>query len=125
MTLRKDKVDGRKRNRFLLKILLITVIGIGAWYLIHALNGVLGRSSASVSNSEWVSWNVGTLYFGETTGNYNDSTKSTFFRFEERGGAVKIIVNEELFMALVRFDENKLMTSDGKSVFYYKGAWDR
>ena len=119
--LRHDSIPGEKKRSFLFGFLAISAIAIAVWYLSFSLCGLFGRSSDSVSNTEWVSWNVGTLYFGETTGNYNDSENSTFFRFEEQGGSVKIIVEEQLYMALTRFGGNKLITSDGASVFYLKG----
>ena len=123
--LRHDSIPGEKKKSFFLGILAIAAIAVALWYLSFSFSGLFGRSSESVSNTEWVSWNVGTIYFSETTGTYNDSKKSTFFRFEEQDGSVKMIVEEKLYMALTRFGENKRINSDGSSVFYLKGAWSK
>ena len=123
--LRRDSIPGEKKKSFVLGAFGVLAIAIAFWYLSFSFSGLFGRSSESVSNTEWVSWNVGTLYFGETTGTYNDSKKSTFFRFEEQDGSVKIIVEEKLYMALTRFSDNKLIKSDGSSVFYLKGDLEK
>lgn len=123
--LRHDSIPAEKRKKFFVGILAIALIGVSFWYLSFSFAGLFGRSVDSVSNTEWVSWNVGTLYFGETTGTYNDSKKTTFFRFEEQSGSVKVIVEEKLYMALTRVNDNKIITSDGMSVFYLKGEWSK
>ena len=123
--IRHDSLPGEKKKKFLLGILLISVVGVAFWYLSFSFAALFGRSTESVRNTEWVSWNVGTLYFGETTGTYNDSKESTFFRFEEQSGSVELIVDERLYMALTRVGGNKIITSDGANVFYFKGDWSK
>lgn len=124
MTPRRDKLPAKKKAAFFLGLGLAAVIAVGVWFLGYSFIGVFGRPSGSVANSEWVSWNVGTLFFGETTGLYSTAEKRIEFRYEERGGSIKIYEYEEVAFCLTRFGDKKLIKSDGSSVFYYKGGWE-
>lgn len=123
--LRKESIDSNTKKRFIIALIVGVFIAIVALYVFNSCHGVFGRSTDSVSFTEWVSWNVGTIQFGNTTGNYNNTVESLFFRFEEKAGTVKMIVNEKIYMILTRFDDNLLLTSDGMDAFYYKGAWNQ
>lgn len=123
--LRKETVDSKTKTRFIITVVIGLLIAVAAWYLLNGCSGIFGRSTETVKFSEWVSWDVGTIQFGNTTGYYNNEKENLFFRYEEQSGSIKMIVNEKVYMVLVRFDDNLLLTSDGKDAFYYKGVWNQ
>ncbi len=124
-SLRRDSVEGKTKARFALSLVIGLLLFVGGWYVLNSCSGVFGRSTETVKFSQWTSWNAGSIYFGDTTGNYNDTKENIFFRYEEKSGSVKVIVNEKVYMVMTRFDDNLLLTSDGQNAFYYKGEWSK
>ena len=120
---RLTRVSGVKHRRFLFgSILTLGVLAI-AWYACFAMNGIFQRNVDSVVNTEWISWDNGTLSFGEYQARLvTDSTTFTY-NFEEREGTIWMksqFENDQL--VLVRFKNTRMITSDGKRIFYLKSA---
>lgn len=114
------KVNPAKTRRFFLFIFLILLGITAASYVLFPLRQVLGRNVESVVNTEWVSWDNGSLLFHEETVEHVGKENTTTHSFEEEHGAIEILDDGQIYMILSRFGENKLMTSDGKAVFYLK-----
>lgn len=95
---------------------------VAATYVGFPLHGVLHRSVETVAMTEWLSWDYGSLDFGDSSVVHAIGGSSRSYPYEERDGAVKITEGGETYMVLTRFGENKLMTSDGSHLFYLKSS---
>jgi len=116
------RVDGKKTAKFLLGISAIIVFVLAFSYVHFSMGGVLGRDVSSVVGTEWMSWEIGTLSFDEETVTHNNKGDERTFPYKEDNGSVVVDGTENPYMILCRLDGNKLITSNGKYLFYLKGS---
>ena len=91
-------------------------------YSAHAAAGVFGRSTESVAMTRWVSFDQATVSFGKESGEIATDGESRAFLYRENAGAVLATFEGGGAMRLTRFYSDRLMTSDGKTVFYLMGG---
>ena len=116
------KVDGKKTAKFLLAIFGMAVAAIAASYVIYPIHSVLHRSVATVAGTEWMSWDKSILSFDKDRATHRTQSYSRTLPYEERDGAIKIMDGEADYMILTRFGDARLITSDGRTIFYMKTA---
>ncbi len=100
--------------------LLLLVVAVT--YVAFPLHGVLHRSVETVAMTEWLSWDYGSLDFGESSVVHTIEGSSRTFPYEERDGAVKVMEGDSPYLIMTRFGGNKLMTADGSHIFYLKSS---
>ena len=87
------------------------------------MEGIYQRSVESVANTEWISWEEGSLYFTDYQAKIVTDTSTSTYNYEERDGTVWMRSEfEGDQIVLVRFKDTRMITSDGKVVFYLKSA---
>ena len=114
-------MKGKKPN---LKMALLTIFSaliliVALSYLGNAFSGVFGRSTASVKNTDWISFNQGKISFADGAGTRTtpeDGSKP--FSFEETEGVLKCVYDGGSVEWYTRFSTERLTSQDGLTVFY-------
>ena len=123
MSSRLTKVSSKQHGKFILKISILLAVLAAGWYCFFSMDGVYQRSVESVANTEWISWEEGSLYFTDYQAKLVTDTSTSTYNYEEREGTVWMRSEfEGDQIVLVRFKDTRMITSDGKVVFYLKSA---
>jgi len=109
------KGDGKKGLAF--KALGLALFVAAAVYAGSAIRDVFARSSASVANTTWLSFESGKLTFYEKEGRWNKSDGVMAFSFAESQGIVTASSAGTAYY-FVRIGEKELTAEKGTVTFY-------
>lgn len=103
---------------FVWRAAAVLAAALAVSYVSYSAAGVFGRSTDSVAGTRWVSFGQSAVSFGSDDGEISTEGSSRAFSYEENAGAVIATFPEGGSMRFTRFYSDRLMSADGKTVFY-------
>lgn len=115
-------VDPQKRKRFLIGLVLAVLIITAFSYFKFSADGILSRSIDALGGTEWIAWSGESLSFADTSVYYQTKEEGKSYPYEERVGVVELLDGNNVYKVFLRFSSERLITSDGRQIFYLKSA---
>lgn len=97
-------------------VLIVTVFS----YIKFSADGILSRSTETLSGTEWIAWSGDSLDFKEDSVFYQTAKESKYYPYQEKVGVVELMDGEEVYKVFLRFNSERLISSDGQTIFYLK-----